>query len=299
MQERVFAFLSAVRNGTAPRDPHNNNLIVYDQERGVTPIWYKFEDGTWRWTPDLRNWMSCPTLVVSGGLYAGMQPAICNKLIVFGLTRANRLGQSLPLHTAAFMQNSGVAVALLKAPQCDVNLLDDDGRTALWIAAQNGHAAVVRLLLQAPGIDLFAADCNAQTALHAAATARSSDCVALLLAASTPRLKAMMLEALPALLALRELPLLLQIAILDELLPLAPALTFHQKWSLVARVKHAHADASVAEALDIALRDRDGRTPLALAALAGNTDSVRLLTRNCTPRMLSIPDKHGKTPIIN
>ncbi len=215
-------------------------------------------------------------------MWSGAQPALCNKLIVFGLTRSNRLGQSLPLHTAAAAQHIGVALALLRAPSFDPNLLDDDGRTALFIAAQNGHTAFVRLLLDVPNIDLYAADwANSQTALHAAAAARSPDCVRLLLGASTPRLKAMMHEALPALLALRdELPVLLLVAILDELLPLAPALTLHQKWALVARVKHARAGASVADALDITLRDRNGHTPLALAEIAGNAEIVTLLRRN-------------------
>ena len=49
---------------------------------------------------------------------------------------------------------------LLGAPDLDVNATDNDGRTALLRASQEGHATIVESLLAAPGLDVNAAGNN-------------------------------------------------------------------------------------------------------------------------------------------
>ena len=58
---------------------------------------------------------------------------------------------------------------MLAAPGLDVNAEDEDsGSTALCIASQGGHTAIVQLLLGTPGLEVNAADDDGDTALSLA-----------------------------------------------------------------------------------------------------------------------------------
>jgi len=57
-----------------------------------------------------------------------------------------------PLHVAN--DNPQCTALLLSTPGIDVNKVDNDGQTPLWLAAYNGQPETVQALLAAPGIDV-------------------------------------------------------------------------------------------------------------------------------------------------
>jgi ankyrin repeat protein len=300
--ERVFAFLHQIRTNTAPRD---RDLIVYEQElaSGVTPIWYRKEhNNAWQWTPDRQNWMTVPNLTVSGGIWAGAQPAMCNKIIICALAKSDAQQQHwLPLHVAAQLGTSTVVTAVIKASGWtaeDLNRVDKDGRSALWIAASLGHVAIVRLLLAEPNIDAGQSDDAGQTPLHAAVIAKHHTVVQMLLTHCGRRLHDALRGALPACLALRDLPALVLIAILDELGSGISALTMHQKWTFVAAVKHSDAVApNLDELRDVALPDSLGRTSVWWAVHSEDTELLEIVLRATPASVVNKADKNSVTPL--
>jgi ankyrin repeat protein len=107
--------------------------------------------------------------------YIAMSSCLLSTNYVLGTT---------PLHVAAEEGDvAGVRAALVQ--DIDVDALDGNGRTALHLAALNGHVKVVELLLAAPGIDVNAQISNGpdkgQTALHLAAANGHLEVVELLL----------------------------------------------------------------------------------------------------------------------
>ena len=88
-----------------------------------------------------------------------------------------------PLYCAADNGHSECVKLLLAAPGIDVNLANKDGETPLFWAARNGRSECVKLLLAAPGIDVNKADKDDETPLFWAAFNGHSECVKLLLAA--------------------------------------------------------------------------------------------------------------------
>ena len=87
------------------------------------------------------------------------------------------------LMDAAEEGSAETVMALLAAPGIDVNAADRDGRTALMWAADKGRTQMVRTLLAAPGLDVNAADGAGRTAL-ALAKARRHFRIAYLLRAA-------------------------------------------------------------------------------------------------------------------
>ena len=73
------------------------------------------------------------------------------------------------LMDAAEEGSAETVMALLAAPGLDVNAADGDGWTALMCAAGEGHTETVTALLAAPGLDVNAADGDGETALMQAA----------------------------------------------------------------------------------------------------------------------------------
>ena len=90
---------------------------------------------------------------------------------------------SVPLlHEAIAGKNADKIRELLAQGDCDVNVVDDNDRTALFVAASCGDVATVKLLL-ALGADPQRAQINGVTPLLAALNSEHVDVVAALLAA--------------------------------------------------------------------------------------------------------------------
>lgn len=96
--------------------------------------------------------------------------------------KCGKNNSAFPLKIAAANGNDAIASRLIKAG-ASVNLTDDDdGRTALYAAAENGHASTLKLLIDHGG-DVKATDNSNETLLHAAARGNSPETTTLLLAA--------------------------------------------------------------------------------------------------------------------
>uniref|UniRef100_A0A8C1MKE6 Ankyrin repeat domain 52 n=1 Tax=Cyprinus carpio TaxID=7962 RepID=A0A8C1MKE6_CYPCA len=86
-----------------------------------------------------------------------------------------------PLHASAY---AGNVAALQLALTCgsDVNSVDYSGRSALMLAAENGHTSAVDFLLHQAGADLSLLDINSNSALHIACRRSHEMCALLILA---------------------------------------------------------------------------------------------------------------------
>jgi ankyrin repeat protein len=95
------------------------------------------------------------------------------KLQNVGKISANVVGENpskrTALMVAAFNGHTAIVNLLLDPPLPDVNAKDVNGQTALMFASRAGHTAIVELLLDAPGIDVDERDNNGFTALMNAA----------------------------------------------------------------------------------------------------------------------------------
>jgi len=90
-----------------------------------------------------------------------------------------------PLHTFVAAQDGHAAVValLLAADGLLVNKTTTTGITPLYIAAKNGHASAVEILLAANGVDENQTMANGVNPLHIAAGTRYASVVEILLAA--------------------------------------------------------------------------------------------------------------------
>ncbi len=92
-----------------------------------------------------------------------------------------------PIHTAAASGSLPVLNALIAAG-CDLNAVDPDGATALYLAAKNGRVDAVERLLGIAGIDVMHGDKKGSTAMHAAARKGNVDVLRLLVSTDDSRL---------------------------------------------------------------------------------------------------------------
>ncbi|XP_026573185.1 photoreceptor ankyrin repeat protein [Pseudonaja textilis] len=88
------------------------------------------------------------------------------------------------LLVACFRGFKDIVILLSKCSYIDVNHQDNDGNTALMVAAQAGHITILNYLLNYyPGVDIEMQDDRGLTALMKAAIRGKNDCVAALLMA--------------------------------------------------------------------------------------------------------------------
>ena len=130
---------------------------------------------------DVDEMRTVHTTALMGAAAAGTAEVVSVLLAV-------RLAQpfvSLRLTTAAWRDSdSGIVEAgLCVEAGLRVNVVDDDGDTALIIAARNGHAEVVRALVAAPRVEVNQENSAGDTALTIAAAGDRTDVVSALLAA--------------------------------------------------------------------------------------------------------------------
>jgi ankyrin repeat protein len=152
------------------------------------------------------------------------------------------------LVTAAAQQGHTKAVeALLKAGGTEVNIRETDGRTPLSWAAAEGHVDVVKVLIEAKGVNVNIPDNGRSTPLLWAAKNGFTEVVEILLKAYN-----------------------VDIEFRDNR-------NRSPLWHAAAR-GHANAVAELVKAgARIDLGDKNGRTPLSLAAENGYVDTVKVL----------------------
>lgn len=54
--------------------PDQDGIYSYDAGMTSTPIYYRYLNGAWQWSPDQENWMPTTTTTVKGGEYNGKSP---------------------------------------------------------------------------------------------------------------------------------------------------------------------------------------------------------------------------------
>ena len=103
-----------------------------------------------------------------GKILAGTDTSLIRMLLVHGVKKDDAL-------IVATKLNDLNMVETLLATEVDINInaKDDDGRTALMIAAREGYTKILKILLQ-EGADVFEQDKSGFTALTHAASARYS-----------------------------------------------------------------------------------------------------------------------------
>ena len=191
------------------------------------------------------------------------------------------------LHAAAASGNVQAGSALLDSGASAI-AADEDGRTPLHVAAENGHAAMVALLCSRAGSGgAFSADRDGNTALHVAASAEVAQ--ELLRCAGTPD----SLSSGGISSGLWEPAHFSLVLLLSKLGNSAAHQAAWDGRAAVLRALLPHMPSPAAGTLGPAWSAWEGegaeRTPLLLAAVQGHVSSVQLLLRHA----FCVADKQG------
>ena len=187
----------------------------------------------------------------------------------------------------------GVALALLKKPDLDVNERDRQGRTALFYACAQAQRDVVIALLKR-GADTTLADNHSVTPLHQAAAVGNREIMGLLL------------ESCPA-----------EVSDDQGVTPLMSAISYKKVEAAKFLISqganpetkdnagHSAADYAAANGLKASelweasdsQKDGEGNTPLHIACISGQGDLVRTLIQKHPQWLNEINDRH-ETPLL-
>ena len=69
--------------------PDSSGIYTYDAGILATSLYYRYQDGSWEWSPDKINWMSVNTIVVSGGEFDKEKPVQENQKLIRYLQKFN------------------------------------------------------------------------------------------------------------------------------------------------------------------------------------------------------------------
>jgi ankyrin repeat protein len=170
-----------------------------------------------------------------------------------------------PFHVAAEYGHADVVLALIENDdQLNVNGLDSTGRTALSLAAANGHAEVVAVLFAHPRIKVNQPDKNGYMPVLWATLAKSERVMAYFLTDQRVDLDCEDKE--------KRTPL---------------------SWAAEECAVGVISKLIQSKRVNMAHRDSDGRTPISYAAKHGHLDVVQLLL-DSEPEQASIQDNHGR-----
>lgn len=242
--------------------------IEVKEAQGRTPLQIATEKGYKELAELLRN--ADPSMALFNAALKGDE-ANLGRLLAAGAdpNRKNRFGRA-PLH-AASLKGHLECDRLLLAKKPEVNIKDRTNRTPLHFASAGGHDTVVELLL-ANGADgeINARDQKGQTSLHLAAAGGYVKVVQLLLdKGADPNLEDSDGNTpLRLALANRHQP------VVQLLLGRLSKLTIHDAARLgdLDKVKQL-----LALGVDVNLKEKDGTTPLHLAAFYGHVPVVEYL----------------------
>lgn len=142
------------------------------------------------WIPeDLRNTIHLAEpstdemrLRHSGNLDEGWDSSVDDILLALkAATNCSGFRRRTPLHVAALRGDSHVTAKLLSIGASAKQGKDSNSATALFLAAESGHAQVCNLLLKA-GADVLSRNRNGETPLYISALRGHSDAVGVMLA---------------------------------------------------------------------------------------------------------------------
>ncbi|RGP79799.1 ankyrin repeat [Fusarium longipes] len=216
------------------------------------------------------------------------------------------------LHNAVISNDEKAVENILKEdPDLDVNLRDEQGRTALWLAANAGYERIVRILCEKDGIeddiDLNPKIAEGFTPLMMAVLQGNEDIVKMLLERDGTDL---CLDQIPTPLSLALKPGYTAIGwrLLSAEFAQALELSDQTQGSAIGRtplswaVENDNRDA-VKLLLEMVgtdpnLRDHNGRTPLSRAAEHGNVAAMLLLLQR-SDIDVNQDDRDGRTPLYH
>ena len=69
--------------------PDQDGIYTYDAGILITELYYRYNTGSWQWSPDKVNWMPTTTITVSGGEWDNQRPASKNIELIRHLERYN------------------------------------------------------------------------------------------------------------------------------------------------------------------------------------------------------------------
>jgi ankyrin repeat protein len=174
--------------------------------------------------------------------------------------------QRTPLFTAVYQNNVGIVRCLLEIKQLDVNVSAYEGMTPLIDAASEGRVEIVQALLQHEQTDVNARMSEGWTALTKAMVRGHTEVVLQMVHSGKELdINTQSHDRTPLTLALQ-----------GDILDIA--------YILIAQ-----------PSIDVNRKDRDGSTPLIIAAKHNHCDFVRYLLQNCKGLEISAQVKEGGT----